>query len=57
MTGDSFLQQRNTVDTHAIMNSNGFQEAMAYAAYLGAMTAIRSLGSMNLDNSMLSEIS
>ena len=34
------------------MNSNGFQEAIAYAAYIGAMTAIRTLGSMNLDNNM-----
>ena len=34
------------------MNMNGFQDAIAYAAYIGAMTAIRTLGSMNLDNRM-----
>lgn len=52
MTGESFLQQTSTVDTHAIMNMNGFQEAIAYAAYVGAMSAISVLGSMNLDNKM-----
>lgn len=34
------------------MNMNGFQEAIAYAAYVGAMSAISALGSMNLDNQM-----
>ena len=32
------------------MNMNGFQDAIAYAAYIGAMSAINALGSMNLDN-------
>lgn len=31
---------------------NGFQDAIAYAAYIGAMTAIHTIGSMNLDNRM-----
>lgn len=34
------------------MNMNGFQEAIAYAAYVGAMSAIHMLGSMDLDNNM-----
>lgn len=52
MTGEGALLCPNNVDTHGIMNMNGFQDAIAYAAYIGAMTAIRTLGSMNLDNRM-----
>lgn len=50
-TGESFLQQTSTVDTHVIMNTNSFQDVLTHAAYVGAMSVIRSLGSMNLDNS------
>ncbi len=52
MTGEGALLCPNNVDTHGIMNMNGFQDAIAYAAYIGAMTAIRTIGSMNLDNRM-----
>jgi len=52
MTGEGALLCPNNVDTHGIMNMNGFQDAIAYAAYIGAMFAIRALGSMNLDNRM-----
>ena len=52
MTGEGALLCPNNVDTHGIMNMNGFQDAIAYAAYIGAMSAIRALGSMNLDNRM-----
>lgn len=48
MTGEGALLCPNNVDTHGIMNMNGFQDAIAYAAYIGAMSAIRALGSMNL---------
>ena len=52
MTGEGALLRQEKIDSHAIMNMNGFQDALAYAAYIGAMTAIRTLGSMNLDNKM-----
>ena len=50
MTGEGALLCPNNVDTHAIMNMDSFQDAIAYAAYIGAMSAINALGSMNLDN-------
>ena len=34
------------------MNMDSFQNAIAYAAYIGAMSAINALGSLNLDNRM-----
>ena len=50
MTGEGALLCPNNIDTHAIMNMDSFQDAIAYAAYIGAMSAINALGSMNLDN-------
>ena len=50
MTGEGALLCPNSVDTHGIMNMNGFQDAIAYAAYIGALSAINTLGNLNLDN-------
>lgn len=52
MTGEGSLLCPSNIDTHAIMNINGFQDAIAYAAYVGAMTAIRALGGLDLDNNI-----
>lgn len=52
MTGEGALLYPNNVDTHGIMNMNGFQDAIAYAAYISAMSAINTLGNLILDNSI-----
>lgn len=52
MTAEGDLLCPSNVDTHGIMNMNGFQDTIAYAAYIGALSAINTLGSMNLDNKM-----
>lgn len=50
MTGEGALLRLENIDTNAIMNLNNFQDAIAYAAYIGAMSAINALGSTNLEN-------
>ena len=50
MNGECDLLYQNYVDNTAVIGSMNLQQAMAYASYYGAMSALSSFGGMHLDN-------
>ena len=48
--GESALLCQNYVDPNAVIGSMNLQQAMAYASYYGAMSALSSFGTLYLDN-------